>query len=84
MHRLRPLIQESGVPESELHLWTSHAFRRGSGVDVLESQGVAAMVAHGEWSDPRAAQPYASLEEQRAVSLAAAAEAIDASEDDFE
>ena len=49
---------------------------------MLETRGVAAMVAHGEWSDPRAARPYASADEQRAVSFAAALTQIDASDDD--
>jgi hypothetical protein len=82
MSRLRPFLLESGVAQDEQHLWTSHCFRRGSGIDVLEANGVAAMVAHGEWADPRAAQPYASAEEQRAVSLATALMAIDASDDE--
>ena len=59
-------------------------FRRGSGVDILESHGVAAMVAHGEWADPRAARPYASADEQRAVSVAAALLSVDNSDDDLD
>ena len=82
MSRLQPHLVESGVPCGELHLWTSHCFRRGSGVDVLECHGVKAMVAHGEWANPRAARPYATAEEQHAVAFAAALLEIDASDDD--
>jgi hypothetical protein len=51
-------------------------------VDILESQGVGAMVAHGEWADARAARPYASADEQRAVSVATALLSIDHTHDD--
>ena len=84
MKRLQPFLCDTGVSQNELPLWTSHCFRRGSGVDVLESKGVSAMVAHGEWADSRAAQPYATTDEQRAVSFAAAVVAIDASDDDLD
>ena len=84
MNRLRPLLVETGISEDTLSAWTSHCFRRGSGIDVLEQHGVSAMVEHGEWADPRSALPYASAEEQRAVSLAAALGAIEASDDDIE
>ena len=40
------------------------------------------MVAHGEWANPRAAEPYASADEQQAVRLAAAQYSIDDSDDD--
>ena len=43
--------------------WTSHAFRRGSAVDILETQGVQAMMRHGEWGSEKAAHAYASLDE---------------------
>lgn len=82
MARLQPFLQASGVPADQLSSWTSHCFRRGSAIDVLEHQGVAAMVAHGEWANPRSAEPYASAEEQHAVQLAAAMWAIDGSDDD--
>ena len=39
MRRLRPFLPESGVPREELHQWTSHCFRRGGGVDILEQHG---------------------------------------------
>ena len=82
MKRLQPLLATSGVPEEDMCQWTSHCFRRGSGVDMLEEQGVRAMVAHGGWANPRSAEPYASAEEQRAVSFAAAQHSIEDSEDD--
>ena len=82
MSGLQPFLLESGVPYGELSRWTSHCFRRGSGVDVLEERGIAAMVSHGEWADPRSARPYASADEQRAVGLAAASLVVDASDDD--
>ena len=74
---------ESGVPEAQLQEWTSHCFRRGSGVDVLAERGVAAMVEHGGWSSARAAEPYATADEQtdRLLSSSAAL-AIDLSDDD--
>ena len=82
MHRLRPILLESGIPPAEMSRWSSHCFRRGSGVDVLEEHGISAMVHHGEWADPRSARPYASADEQRAVGLAAASLVVDASSDD--
>ena len=83
MTKLRPLLLETGVPSGELHEWTSHAFRRGSGVDMLEERGVQAMLRHGDWSDRQAAQPYASADEQAAVSLASACQFVGVSDDDM-
>ena len=83
MQRIRPLLVEAGVPSGEAQQWTSHCFRRGSGVDTLEEHGVAAMVSHGEWSCPRAAEPYASVDEQRAVAMSAAMHVVDESDDDL-
>ena len=51
---------------------------------MLESQGIRAMVEHGGWYDARAAIPYASHDEQRAVAIAASTICIDASDDDME
>ena len=83
MQRLYPCLQATGVPHQQVHEWTSHCFRRGSGVDVLEAHGVAAMVAHGGWSDPRAAEPYATADEQHAAGMATSALLVmDLSEDD--
>ena len=36
MRRLHPLLAQSGIPEAEARQYTSHCFRRGSGVDMLE------------------------------------------------
>ena len=82
MCTLQPLLLETGIPESALAFWTSHCFRRGSGVDVLEDRGLRAMLAHGEWAGPRSAAPYASSDEQRAVGIAAASRVVDASDDE--
>ena len=82
MSRLQPALLASGVPLDEIQEWTSHVFRRGSGIDVLEERGVAALLQHGDWSDKRAAEPYASADEQAAVSQAAACSLVDLSDDD--
>ena len=82
MRRLATALQATGVPQQELSHWTSHCFRRGSGIDVLNKSGVAEMLKHGQWSSPRAAEPYASRQEQEAALLATAAWVIDASDDD--
>ena len=52
--------------------WTSHVFRRGSAVDMLQSKGVAPMMQHGEWGSEAAAHPYASLDEVDTEKLRAA------------
>ena len=49
---------------------------------MLEDKGIRAMVEHGEWSSARAAQPYASADEQNAVAIAAASLCIDDSDED--
>ena len=36
---LRQLLAAAGVAGGELHLWTSHCARRGSGADVLAAEG---------------------------------------------
>jgi hypothetical protein len=82
MTKLKLPLLASGIKEEDLSLWTSHCFRRGSGIDVLEDRGVKAMLAHGEWSDPRSASPYASADEQKAVAFAAAQLVLNASDDD--
>ena len=51
---------------------------------MLEDKGIKAMVDHGEWSSARAAEPYASSDEQHAVAIAAAALCVDESEDDLD
>ena len=82
MRRLRPLLMETGVRAEAADQWTSHCFRRGSGVDTLESEGVSAMLEHGGWASPRSAEPHASADEQRAVAFAAAQLMVDDSEED--
>ena len=82
MARLRPILAGTGIPNEQLHEFTSHCFRQGSRVDILEAHGVAAMVALGGWSSPQAAEPYASADGQQAVGLVAVARtAIDLSDD---
>ena len=82
MARLRPALIQSGEAPATIADWTSHCFRRGSAADMLEANGVNAMLRHGEWSSPQAAEPYASRDEQQASSIAVASWAIDASDDD--
>ena len=62
----------SDCGESAAHEFTSHCFRRGAGVDVLEAHGLKAMLSFGEWSSPHAAAPYASSDEQTARALGTA------------
>ena len=40
-------LADDGI--ADLSGWTSHSIRRGSGTDVLYSQGVMHMLKHGEW-----------------------------------
>ena len=82
MRRIMPFLLEDGVPDAEIPQWTSHSFRRGSAIDILEEHGVAAMVEHGSWSDKSAARPYATEDEQTATSFAAACYWPDFSDDD--
>ena len=82
MERLRFVLLETGEVVGNLPLWTSHCFRRGSAADVLRAQGVKAMIDHGEWSSSRAAEPYASRDEQDASTIALASWLIDVSDED--
>lgn len=72
------LLQEAGVPDAGKY--TSHCFRRGAGVDVLEAGGLQAMLRFGQWRSPTSAEPYASSDEQAAQALGTAL--ADLSEDD--
>ena len=72
------LLKELGVPHAERY--TSHCFRRGAGVDVLESHGLQAMLTFGQWSSPHSGEPYASADEQAARALGHAI--TDGSDDD--
>ena len=58
-----------GLNISDAACFTSHCFRRGAGIDVLEAHGLSAMLDHGQWSSPRAAEPYASADEQTAQAM---------------
>ena len=51
---------------------------------MLGDRGINAMVDHGEWSSARAAEPYASSDEQKAVAVAAAALCVDDSDEDID
>ena len=63
--------------------WTSHVFHSGSAVDVLQSQGVAAMMKHGGSGSETAAQSYATLDEIDTRKLkATCCSVIDLSDDD--
>lgn len=67
MTRIQGILQRLGVESASEY--TSHCFRRGAGVDVLESQGLPSMLAFGQWSSPAAARPYASADEQTAQAM---------------
>ena len=63
--------------------WTSHVFRRGSAVDILQSRGVAAMMRHGEWGSEAASHAYATLDEIDTEMLRAAyCSVVDLSDED--
>ena len=63
--------------------WTSHVFRRGSAVDILQTKGVAAMMKHGEWGSEAAAHSYATLDEIDTQKLrAACCSMVDLSDDE--
>ena len=71
----------ASIHTPDAQLYTSHCFRRGAGVDVLEAHGLAAMLRFGQWSSPSAAEPYASADEQTAAALGAVM--LEASDDDI-
>ena len=55
----------------------------GLPVDILEADGVRAMLRHGEWASERAASSYATFDEMDSARLqAACAVVIDLSDDD--
>ena len=58
------------VPQAEF--FTSHCFRRGAGVDILEAHGLKAMLEFGQWKTPAAAEAYASADEQAAHAMGTA------------
>ena len=57
-------LQADGI--TDLSGWSSHAIRRGSGVDMLCQKGLVAMLSHGEWESTASASHYASLDEMHA------------------
>ena len=69
-----------GLGVKQWDKFTSHCFRRGAGVDVLEAHGLQAMLCFGQWSSPQAASSYASMDEQTAQALGETV--ADMSEDD--
>ena len=78
MQEFQRLAKECG--ENEVGEFTSHCFRRGAAVDVLEKHGLKAMLQLGEWKTPRAAEPYSSADEQFATAMGHVM--ADASDDD--
>ena len=82
LHKLMRQFQDFAVAcgETAVHEFTSHCFRRGAGIDVLEAHGLKAMLTFGQWSSPQAAMPYASADEQTARALGTAL--ADLSEED--
>ena len=67
MQGIVSLLRDIGVPDSQAY--TSHCFRRGAGVDILEAHGLHAMLRFGQWRSPQSASSYASYDEQTAVAL---------------
>ena len=61
--RLRALLAAIGVPREVCAQYTSHAFRRSVAADILESQGLPAMLQYGQWQSVRSAMHYASSDE---------------------
>ena len=70
MRKVQDILKTLGTPD--VATYTSHCFRRGSAVDILERHGLQAMLRFGQWSSPFSAAPYASLDEQAAAGLAIA------------
>ena len=63
--------------------WTTHVFRRGSTVDILQTQGVSAMMRHGESCSEASARSYATSDEIDTAKLREACiSMIDLSDDD--
>jgi len=63
--------------------WTSHVFRRGSAVDILQAHGVRAMLKHGEWASETSSHAYATADEIDTQKLrASCVSMVDLSDDD--
>ena len=69
MHQVVSLLRSLNVPDASA--FTSHCFRQGAGIDVVEAHGLLAMLEHGQWSSPRPAEPYVSADEQTAHAMGA-------------
>ena len=67
MRQVVELLRALGVADASVY--TSHCFRRGVGVDVLETHRLKAMLEFGHWSTPRSAEPYASADEHTAQAV---------------
>ena len=57
------LLAAVGIPKEVCPEYTSHAFRRGVAVDILERQGLSAMLQYGQWQSVRSVSRYASWDE---------------------
>ena len=69
--------------QNPLKSWTSHVFRRGSAIDILQANGVRAMLKHGEWAAETSAHAYATLDEIDSEKLRTACTTfVDISDDD--
>ena len=82
---LQAAVQASIPPDTgqPIKSWTSHVFRRGSAVDILQASGVKAMLRHGEWASETSAHAYASLDEIDSEKLRISCTAlVDISDDD--
>ncbi len=81
------LAVQNGLPDSakgKLEDWTSHVFRRGSAVDILQAKGISAMLEHGGWAVENSAWSYASLDEIDTESLRRSCDRlVDLSDDGF-
>ena len=83
--KLQTCVRNS-LPRSQhepVTAWTSHVFRRGSATDILKSQGIKAMLKHGEWQSEASASAYASADEITTSKLREACAAmVDLSDED--
>ena len=67
MRHFVDLLRDLGVTDASS--FTSHCFRHGNAIDVLEEHGLAPMLKFCQWSTPAAACPYPSADEQTARAL---------------
>ena len=78
MQQVVVLLRGLGVRDADEY--TSHCFRLGAGVDVLEAHGLVAMLDFGQWRTPRSAEPYATADDQTARAMGSSL--IDFSDDE--